>query len=138
MKSVISQRLIRNKEGGRYAAVEVMLNTRHIAELIEKGEINEIKDAMDKSMSPGSQTFEQAFFRMIREGKISQEEGMANADSPSNLIWLLNNTEAGATIPGGSANGGTAEVPNPGGDLPVEESGGASFTEITLITDDVK
>ena len=138
LKCVISQRLIRNKEGGRYAAVEVMLNTRHIAELIEKGAINEIKDAMDKSMSPGSQTFEQAFFRMIREGKISQEEGMANADSPSNLIWLLNNTEAGATIPGGSASGGAAEVPNPGGELPVEESGGASFTEITLITDDVK
>ncbi len=136
LKSIISQRLIRNKSGGRYAAVEVMLNTRHIAELIEKGEVSEIKDAMDKSMSPGSQTFEQAFFRMIREGKITQEEGMANADSPSNLIWLLNNTEAGATTPGGS--GSAPELPKKGGDLPVEESGGASFTEITLITEDTK
>jgi len=136
LKSIISQRLIRNKAGGRYAAVEVMLNTRHIAELIEKGEVSEIKDAMDKSMSPGSQTFEQAFFRMIREGKITQEEGMANADSPSNLIWLLNNTEAGATTPGGSAS--APEMPKNGNDLPVEESGGASFTEITLITEDTK
>ena len=136
LKSIISQRLIRNKAGGRYAAVEVMLNTRHIAELIEKGEVSEIKDAMDKSMSPGSQTFEQAFFRMIREGKITQEEGMANADSPSNLIWLLNNTEAGATTPGGSAS--APEMPKNGSDLPVEESGGASFTEITLITEDTK
>ena len=136
LKSIISQRLIRNKAGGRYAAVEVMLNTRHIAELIEKGEVSEIKDAMDKSMSPGSQTFEQAFFRMIREGKITQEEGMANADSPSNLIWLLNNTEAGATTPGGSTS--APELPKKGGDLPVEESGGASFTEITLITEDTK
>ena len=136
LKCIISQRLIRNKVGSRYPAVEIMRVTRHISELIEKGEINEIKDAIDKSMSPGSQTFEQAFFRLIREGKISQEEGMANADSPSNLIWLLNNTEAGATTPGGAA--GAPEVPNPGGDLPVEESGGASFTEITLITDDVK
>lgn len=136
LKSIISQRLIRNKAGGRYAAVEVMLNTRHIAELIEKGEVSEIKDAMDKSMSPGSQTFEQAFFRMIREGKITQEEGMANADSPSNLIWLLNNTEAGATTPGGSAP--APEMPRKDGDLSIEESGGASFTEITLITEDSK
>ena len=133
LKSIISQRLIRNKAGGRYAAVEVMLNTRHIAELIEKGEVSEIKDAMDKSMSPGSQTFEQAFFRMIREGKITQEEGMANADSPSNLIWLLNNTEAGINdAPAG------IEMPKQAEEMKVEESGGASFTEITLITDDVK
>ena len=133
LKSIISQRLIRNKAGGRYAAVEVMLNTRHIAELIEKGEVSEIKDAMDKSMSPGSQTFEQAFFRMIREGKITQEEGMANADSPSNLIWLRNNTEAGANdAPAG------IEMPKQADEMKVEESGGASFTEITLITDDVK
>ncbi len=133
LKSIISQRLIRNKAGGRYAAVEVMLNTRHIAELIEKGEVSEIKDAMDKSMSPGSQTFEQAFFRMIREGKITQEEGMANADSPSNLIWLLNNTEAGVNdAPAG------IEMPKQAEEMKVEESGGASFTEITLITDDVK
>ena len=133
LKSIISQRLIRNKAGGRYAAVEVMLNTRHIAELIEKGEVSEIKEAMDKSMSPGSQTFEQAFFRMIREGKITQEEGMANADSPSNLIWLLNNTEAGVN----DAAAGV-EMPKQAEEMKVEESGGASFTEITLITDDVK
>ena len=88
---------------------------------------------MDKSMSPGSQTFEQAFFRMIREGKITQEEGMANADSPSNLIWLLNNTEASA----GDAPAGV-EMPKQAEEMKVEESGGASFTEITLITDDVK
>ena len=131
LKSIISQRLIRNKSGGRYAAVEVMLNTRHIAELIEKGEVSEIKDAMDKSMSPGSQTFEQAFFRMIREGKITQEEGMANADSPSNLIWLLNNTES---LPDPNGAAGAVEMPKQSEEMKVEESGGASFTEITLIT----
>ncbi len=136
LKSIISQRLIRNKAGGRTAAVEVMLNTRHIGELIEKGEISEIKDAMDKSMSPGSQTFEQAFFKLIRDGKISQEEGMANADSPSNLIWLLNNTEAGASTPGGAP--GAVEMPKQAEEMKLEESGGASFTEITLITEDIK
>ncbi len=136
LKSIVSQRLIRNKAGGRTAAVEVMLNTRHIGELIEKGEVSEIKDAMDKSMSPGSQTFEQAFFKMIRDGKISQEEGMANADSPANLIWLLNNTEAGASTPGGSPGG--VEMPKQAEEMKLEESGGASFTEITLITEDIK
>ena len=117
-----------------------MLNTRHIGELIEKGEVSEIKDAMDKSMSPGSQTFEQAFFKLIRDGKISQEEGMANADSPSNLIWLLNNTEAGASTPGGSPGGapGAVEMPKQAEEMKLEESGGASFTEITLITEDIK
>ena len=140
LKSIISQRLIRNKAGGRSAAVEVMLNTRHISELIEKGDVSEIKDAMDKSMSPGSQTFEQAFFKMIREDKISQEEGMANADSPSNLIWLLNNTEAGASTPGGTPGGvpGSVEMPKQAEEMKLEESGGASFTEITLITEDIK
>ena len=59
----------------------MLLNTRHIAELIEKGEISEIKEAMEKSMSPGSQTFEQALFKLFMDGKITQDEAMANADS---------------------------------------------------------
>src|SRR4029079_9306321 len=77
------------------AAVEVLLNTRHIAELIEKGEINEIKEALEKSMSPGSQTFEQALFKLFMDGKISQEEAMANADSATNMLWLINQATAG-------------------------------------------
>jgi twitching motility protein PilU len=95
LQSIISQRLIRTKSGGRLAAVEVLLNTRHIAELIEKGEINEIKDALEKSMSPGSQTFEQALFKLFMDGKISQEEAMANADSATNMLWLINQATAG-------------------------------------------
>jgi twitching motility protein PilU len=95
LQSIISQRLIRTKSGGRMAAVEVLLNTRHISELIEKGEINEIKDALEKSMSPGSQTFEQALFKLFMDGKISQEEAMANADSATNMLWLINQATAG-------------------------------------------
>ncbi len=91
LKSIVSQRLIRAKSGGRIPAVEVLLNTRHIAELIEKGEINGIKEAMEKSLSPGSQTFEQALYRMIREERISEEEALSHADSPTNLLWLINN-----------------------------------------------
>ena len=62
LQAVISQRLVKAKTGGRVAAAEVLLNTRHIQELIEKGEINEIREALEKSMSPGSQTFEQSLF----------------------------------------------------------------------------
>lgn len=104
LKSVVSQRLVKNKAGGRNAAVEVMLNTRHMAELIQKGEINEMKDAMEKSLSPGSQTFEQALFKMLQEGSITQDEALLNADSATNLLWLINNTEAGSSLSGGSGD----------------------------------
>ena len=95
LAAVISQRLVRTKTGARMAAVEVLLNTRHIQELIEKGEINEIKDALEKSMAPGSQTFEQALFKLFMDGKVTQEEAMANADSASNMLWLINQATAG-------------------------------------------
>lgn len=98
LKSIISQRLVKNKSGGRNAAVEVLLNSRHIAELIQKGEVNEIKDAMEKSLSPGCQTFEQALFNMLLEDSITEEEAMINSDSATNLLWLINNTEAGVEM----------------------------------------
>jgi twitching motility protein PilU len=94
IKAVISQRLILSKDQGRRAAVEVLLNTRHIAELIEQGEISQIKEAIEKSTSPGSQTFEQALMQLIQEGAVTQEEALANADSATNLYWLLNNAQA--------------------------------------------
>jgi len=95
LQSIVSQRLVRTKTGARVVACEVLLNTRHIAELIEKGEINEIKEALEKSMSPGSQTFEQSLFKLFMDGKITQEEAMANADSATNMLWLINQATAG-------------------------------------------
>jgi hypothetical protein len=89
LKAVISQRLIKTGAGTRVPAMEVLLNTRNVSELIEKGEIGEIKDAMERSMSPGSQTFEQDLFRLVRTGKITADEGLANADSATNLGLLL-------------------------------------------------
>jgi len=91
LKAVVSQRLIKAIDGGRRAAVEVLLNTRHITELIEQGEFAQIKDAIEKSLSPGSQTFEQALLGLIKDGMVTQEEGLYNADSATNLYWLLNN-----------------------------------------------
>ena len=132
LQAVISQRLVRTKSGGRVAAVEVLLNTRHIAELIEKGEIGEIKDALEKSMSPGSQTFEQALFKLFMEGKITQEEAMANADSATNMLWLINQATAGE-ISGQAAPSAAAE---PKAEEKKEGllsgGGGASFTDIKI------
>jgi twitching motility protein PilU len=87
-----------------------MLNSRYIAELIEKGEINQMKEAMEKALTPGSQTFEQSLFKMIGEGIITQEEALANADSANNLLWLINNTEAGAAL---AANSEKKAQPKP-------------------------
>jgi twitching motility protein PilU len=95
LQAVISQRLVRTKTGSRVAAIEILLNTRHVAELIEKGEIGEIKEALEKSMAPGSQTFEQALMRLFMAGTITQEEAMANADSATNMLWLINQATAG-------------------------------------------
>lgn len=114
LRAVISQRLIGAIEGGRCPAVEVMLNTRHITELIERGEISQIKEAIEKSLSPGSQTFEQALMLLIKDGVVTQEEALAHADSASNLFWLLNNS---------------AQKIEP---EEQKEEQGASFTEFTL------
>jgi twitching motility protein PilU len=96
LKAIVSQRLLPSLAGGaRTAAVEVLVNTRLIAELIERGEIGQIKEAMEKSLSPGSQSFEQALQLLVREGLVSQQEALANADSATNLLWLLNNAGVG-------------------------------------------
>ena len=91
LKAVVSQRLVRTVDGGRVPAVEVMLNTKLVSELVEKGDFSGIRDAMEKSMAEGSQTFEEALAHHIIEGKIDRKEGMAYADSPTNLMWRLQN-----------------------------------------------
>ena len=103
LKAVISQRLVHDINGEIVPAVELMLNTKHIQELIKNGEIDQIKDAMEKSLAPGSQTFEQALFKLYTAGRVSLEEAMANADSPTNLHWLINNAAKPAPAPTPSA-----------------------------------
>jgi len=94
LKAVVSQRLVRSTDGGRLPAVEVMLNTRLIAELIEQARLTEIKEAMEKSLAPGSVTFDQSLARLVREGLVGKQDAMANADSPTNLLWNLENVAA--------------------------------------------
>jgi len=93
LKAVVSQRLIRSSSGGRVPAVEILLNTTFISELIEQGRLSEIKEAMEKSMAPGSQTFERALVELVRTKRVSKEDALAQSDSPTNLLWLLENTE---------------------------------------------
>jgi twitching motility protein PilU len=99
LRCIVSQRLVRKPNGMRTPAAEVMLNTKHIAELMEKGDIDGIREAMQKSLSPGSQTFEQALYDLYTNGIISLEEALGAADSANNLQWLINNTETGANKP---------------------------------------
>ena len=91
LKAVVSQRLVRTVDGGRVPAVEVMLNTKLVSELVEKGDFSGIRDAMEKSMAEGSQTFEEALARLIMDGQIERKEGLAHAESPTNLMWRLQN-----------------------------------------------
>jgi len=89
LRAVISQRLIRGTSGKQVPAVEILLNTSHISELIKNDEIDKIRDAIEMSVSAGSQTFEQALYKLFKTGQISKEEAMRNADSASNLSALI-------------------------------------------------
>ncbi|MBX7133473.1 MAG: PilT/PilU family type 4a pilus ATPase, partial [Fimbriimonadaceae bacterium] len=86
MRALVSQRLIPMKDGkGRCAAVEIMLNSPLISDLIFKGEVHEIKEIMKKSRELGMQTFDQALFDLYEGGKISYEDALRNADSVNDL-----------------------------------------------------
>lgn len=91
LRAIVSQRLVRATAGGRVPAVEVMLNTKLVSELIEQGDFSGVKEAMEKSLAEGSQTFEQDLARLITQGTITRDEGLAFADSPTNLMWRLQN-----------------------------------------------
>lgn len=102
MKAIISQRLIRTQDGkGRRAAIEIMLNTPLISDLILKGEFHELKAIMAKSRELGMQTFDQALFELYNQGEISYEEALRNADSTNELrlqIKLKSNRQDNAAV----------------------------------------
>jgi len=119
LRAIVSQRLLRTPAGSRVPAMEVLLNTALISDLIQKADFSGVRDAMEKSLAEGSQTFEQDLARLIHEGLVSREEGLANADSPNNLLWRLQNDFQPSTAPG--MDGAEDEAT----DAP-------SFTEFTL------
>ena len=116
LRAIVSQRLLRANAGGRVPAVEVLLNTKLVAELVEKGDLSGVKEAVENSLAEGSQTFEMDLARLIEEGVISRDEGLAHADSPTNLLWRLQNDQSPVS----------RAAPKK------EETESATFTEITI------
>ena len=118
LKSIVSQRLIPALDGGRVPAVEVLLNTKLVADLIEKSDFGGVKEAMDNAIAEGSQTFEQDLARLVREQRIDRKEALAYADSPTNLMWRLQNATERHSANQAQLDEGTSNEP--------------SFTDITL------
>ena len=125
LKAIISQRLVTQPNGQRRPAAEVLLNARHVQELIERGEVLSIKEAMEQSLAPGSQTFEQDLFRLYREEIITLDEALSNADSPTNLSWLINNSQI-------TASNIQSINPEISLDFAETDSSGTSFKEFSL------
>lgn len=90
IRAVISQRLVLAVDGKRCAAIEIMVNGPHIAELILKGELESVKEAMAESGQRGMQTFDMALYNLYKEGRIELEEALTNADSRTNLEAKIN------------------------------------------------
>ncbi len=90
LRGIISQRLVRSRNGKRVAAVELMLNTPHIKELILRGDISEVKDALRDSGERGVQNFDDALLSLYKAGTITLEEAMTHADSRANLEAKVN------------------------------------------------
>ncbi len=99
LRAIVSQRLLQTDNGGRAPAVEVLLNSNQVAELLEKGDLAGIKDALDRSMAEGSRTFDEDIARLINDGVVSREEGVSHADSVPDLMFKLQNQGGAARTP---------------------------------------
>ena len=84
------------KDGRRLPAVEILLNTPLIRDMIRRGQVHELKEAMDRSLAEGMQTFDQALFRLYKEGKIELEEALRKADSRDGLALKIRLSEGGS------------------------------------------
>jgi len=121
LRAIVSQRLVRTVDGTQQPAVEILLNTSLIAELIKNGEFTQIKEAMEQSLYPGSQTFEQALSQLYLDQRISYDEAMIASDSPTNLAWLINQNSPTERV----ETGGTAAASE-------SRRGGADFAAMTI------
>jgi twitching motility protein PilU len=117
LKAIVSQRLLRAKRGGRLPAVEILLNAGHMTDLIEQGNLPAIKEAMENSLAPGSQSFEQSLYTLLQKDMVTRDDALAAADSKNNLMFLINNAGRSQAAP-----------PPP----PKKEPEPASFSEFTL------
>lgn len=121
LRAFVSQRLIPTVDGKRCAAVEILLGTKTIQELVLKSRFEDIKEIMEKSENLGMRTFDAALFYLYRDGKVSKDEAIANADSANNLRLRIKLAE------------GEEATPAPVVETPAaEEEYGASFGELSL------
>jgi len=114
VRGIVSQRLIPTLDGKRCAAIEILLGTPMINDLILKGEINQIKEVMKKSENVGMQTFDTALYKLYKEGRISLEEALRNADSQNNLRLRISLEE--------KELGSKDDAPSQSGSLSIEAS----------------
>jgi twitching motility protein PilU len=90
LRAFVSQRLIKTVDGKRAAAVEILLGTPLVQDMIRRGDVHEIKEVMQKSENLGMQTFDSALYHLVETGKISMDEALKNSDSPNNLRLKFN------------------------------------------------
>jgi twitching motility protein PilU len=90
LRAIIAQRLVPGSDGKRVAAVELMLNTPHISELVRKGDVSSIKEAIRNSGEKGIQSFDHSLVSLYKAGRVSMEDALANADSRTNLEARIN------------------------------------------------
>lgn len=93
LRGIVSQRLVMGKDGKRIAVFEILIGTSTVRELIGRGEVGELKQVMEKSKVEHMQTFDEGLFHLYREGRITQEEALTNADSTNNLRLKINLSE---------------------------------------------
>ncbi len=113
VRGIVSQRLVPTLDGKRAAAIEILLGTPMINDLILKGEINQIKEVMKKSENVGMQTFDTALYRLYKDGRISLDEALRNADSQNNLRLRISLEEKDL--------GSAGDAPSQAGGLSIEE-----------------
>jgi twitching motility protein PilU len=111
MKAFVSQRLVPTVDGKRTAAIEILLSTQLVRDLILKGEVHAIKDVMEKSENVGMKTFDSDLLRLFKAGTISLEDALQNSDSPNNLKLKINLSEGlGSASPVEPSNAGKADL----------------------------
>jgi twitching motility protein PilU len=108
LKAIIGQRLVRNKQGVLQPAVEVLINTKLVADMIAGGDLPKVKEAMEQSLTPGSCTFEQALSKLYMEGTVTYDDALAASDSPTNLAWIINQSKQNEATSGSRDRSATA------------------------------
>lgn len=113
LRGFVSQRLVKTPDGKRAAAIEILLGTPRVADLIKNGKVEEIKEVMEKSENIGMKTFDSALFDLYRAGKISLEKALKNADSENNLRLKISlaESERGKGVTDEEASGGLSLTP---------------------------